>query len=95
MANYNQGSTLICSIVVRDSAGDLKNPGTSMQININRLSPSFAAVVALTGMTNDSTGMYHYDFDTSSAQVGSYEVYYTATDDSRITKARDTFNLEQ
>jgi len=100
MANLFQlGESVICSITVRDSSGDLQDPYTSMKIVINRLTPSYANVVASTSMTggvgSDGVGLYHYDCQTSGFVSGDYEVFYTATDSARITVHRDTFILER
>ncbi len=96
MANIFQvGETVICSITVKDSSGTAQDPITSMKITINRTNPNWANVLAATAMTDDAgVGAYHYDYSTSSAQVGEYEIIYTAVDGTRTTIQKDTFILE-
>ncbi len=92
---FDLGETVVCSITVKDADGALQNAATSMSIVIDRLSPNYAAsVVASTAMTNDDTGLYHYDFSTSSANAGLYRINYTAVDGTRTTKHVVTFVLE-
>lgn len=93
MARFDIGETVICSIDVRDGDGVLKDPATSMNIEINV--PKFKTnVIASTAMAHDSTGKYHYDYDSSNALAGDYEAKYTATDGARITIDKDRFSLE-
>ena len=93
MANYNMGESVICSCDVKNSAGTLVDPATSMNITITQTSPSYAVKITSTAMTKDSTGKYHYDAQTAGWGTGNYEVEYIATDGSRITRQKDTFGL--
>ena len=93
MANYNVGETVICSCDVKNDAGTLVDPATSMNITVTQISPSYAVKVTSTAMTKDAVGKYHYDCQTSGYQAGNYEVEYIATDGSRITREKDTFGL--
>ena len=93
MATFQIGETVICSCEVRDDAGVLKNPATSMTVAI--YDANGVVVVPTTSMgTPDSTGKYHYDFASTGKPGLTYTVYYTATDGSRITIAKDEFKLE-
>ena len=89
------GETVICSLEVKDDAGAYFDPATSMNIVINRLIP-FAAIITSTAMSKDSTGKYHYDFQTSSSEIskGKYQAIYTATDGTRITIEKEEFELQ-
>ena len=89
MANYHTGETIICSVEVKNSGGTLTDPATSMKITII----GTFAVVDNVSMVKDSTGKYHYDFDSTGKQVGVYNAEFIATDGSRISKQRDSFNL--
>ncbi len=92
--SYIIGSTVIISAVTRNSStGALANPGTSMQARIDRLTGGTTTVVAATGMTNDSTGLYHYDFASVSHLVGRYEAVCTATDGGRVSISSTIFEL--
>jgi uncharacterized protein YfaS (alpha-2-macroglobulin family) len=88
--NFEAGETVICSITVVDSSGNLQDVATSMTITITN--PAGSAVVSAIAMTNDGTGLYHYDYQTGTS-LGIYNVKYIATDGSRITMSRDTFRL--
>jgi len=88
---YNVGETVICSITVKDSDGNLSDPATSMNIQIQ--GPGGVAVSS-TAMTKDSTGTYHYDFNTSGQGAGDYTITYTATDGTRVSIQTDTFHLD-
>ena len=94
MAIFQIGETVICSIEVKDDDGVLKDPATSTNIVIKEVSPVGRSIVTSTAMTHDSTGKYHYDYNSSNAEGGSYEACYTATDGTRITIEKDTFILE-
>ena len=94
MISFEIGETVICSITVRDSDGDLQDAATSMNIVIDCLIPSYSAdIVSSTSMGKDSTGTYHYDFASASNEAGQYRIIYTATDGTRITIHLDTFDL--
>jgi uncharacterized protein YfaS (alpha-2-macroglobulin family) len=89
---FESGETVICSATVKTSAGVLTDPATSMKITI--YDPNDTVIVNDVAMTNDGVGLYHYDFASSSTYVmGTWEVYYTATDGTRISKTKDTFTL--
>lgn len=94
MDTFDLGETVICSITVKDADANLQDPVTSMKIVIDRVKPNFTNIVSSTAMTKDSTGTYHYDFQTSSVTIGTYEIEYTATDGSRISIQKDEFILE-
>ena len=91
---FDIGETVICSVEVKNDAGTLVDPSTSMQIAIDWISPNFSNIITATNMTKDSTGKYHYDFATAGKQGGTYRVAYIATDGTRITIERETFKLE-
>lgn len=90
---FQRAETVVCSILVKTTAGVLVDPATSMKIDITN--PVGTSVVTATAMTKDSTGTYHYDYQPASdAVLGTYNVKYTATDGTRITIQRDNFSLE-
>ena len=90
----NIGETLILSVTVKDKDGELKDPATSMNIEISQIAPSVANIISSTAMTKDSIGKYHYDFASVSKPPGDYVAKYTATDGTRITIEKDKFQLE-
>jgi hypothetical protein len=94
MNTFQVGETIVCCISVKDINGSLQNVANAMNIGIAREIPNYAAVVNATGMTNDGTGLYHYDCATTNFVPGDYKVTYTATDGTRITIENATFTLE-
>ena len=93
MALFQIGETVICTIEVRDDAGNYKDPATSMTITIT--DPHHTVIVDNQAMTKDAVGKYHYDYNSpSTALSGNYTVRYVATDGSRITIEKETFALE-
>lgn len=93
MALFEIGETIRCSIEIRDSAGTLTDPATSITITI--FDPNGLEVVSAVGMTNDGVGLDHYDYTSAmTVLAGEYTVLYIATDGAVITKQKDTFVLE-
>jgi len=92
MSSFDVGETIICSVEVTDAAGDYADPATSMNIEIYLVSP-YTVVVSSTAMSKDSTGHYHYDFQSASKVTGDYRVKYIATDGTRITIETEDFKL--
>ena len=89
---FHCGETVICSIEVRDADGNLADPSTSMNITIT--DNKNGCEVESQSMTKDSTGKYHYDWNTSADSIlGIYYVVYTATDGSRISIGKDSVEL--
>ena len=89
---FQIGETVICSATVRNVAGALVDPSTSMKITITDSRNSIK--VSNQNMSKDGTGEYHYDFDTSSLSLtGIYTVSYKATDGSRISIEEDPVEL--
>ena len=89
---YHAGETVICSLEVRDSDGNLADPSTSTKITItdNRN----GVEVNDQDMTNDGTGLYHYDWQTlSTSLTGIYEITYTATDGTRVSIELDKVEI--
>jgi len=93
MALFEIGETIRCSIEIRDAAGTLVDPATSITITISN--PNGVEVVSAVAMTNDGVGLDHYDYTSALTVVaGEYIVLYIATDGAIITKQKDTFVLE-
>jgi len=84
------GETAICSVEVKNSAGNKVDPDTHMKITIR--GPSRKVVLASTAMSKDDTGEYHYDY-TISDGPGKYKVLYEALNGSRYSKAKDEFTV--
>ncbi len=96
MANtFEIGETVICSITVKDIGGAYQDPITSMKITITN--PSGVVVingVAMTGgVGSDGVGLFHYDYDSSNAGYGKYNIKYVAVDGTRTTIETGSFSL--
>ncbi len=89
--SYHKGETVICSCLVKNTSGVLTNPANSMKITI--YDSANGAEINNVDMVKDSTGTYHYDFQTASAFKGKYTVNYVAIDGTRISIETDTFEL--
>ena len=89
---FNAGETVICSIIVKNSSNVLQNPATSMKVKVYRARP-YEEKVASIAMTYDSEGAYHYDCQTADYEKGEYEIFYTATDETRISIEKALFSL--
>ena len=93
MEEFRKGDTIICERNVKNSAGAYVDPDTSIVITIYNSHNSLE--VNAQAMAKDSTGKYHYDFDTSNMDImGEYRVIYTATNSTRVTSAEYRFILE-
>jgi hypothetical protein len=91
MARFESGETVLLRIEVKDAeSAALTSPTTSMQVTVTP--PAGGVPVVDQDMVNDGVGEYHYDY-TAPALAGVYEVLYVATDGSRVTKQRDSFEV--
>jgi hypothetical protein len=89
MEVFELSETVICSCTVK-SGSTLTDPATSMNITIT--DPAGATAVNDAAMTKDSTGAYHYDYAPASLS-GIYTVTYVATNGSKVSKAKDHFQI--
>ena len=93
MARFEIGETVVCSITIKNAAGVLVDPATSIKITIE--DPDGLKVVDDVAMNNDGVGLDHYDYTSPlTVKVGTYTVWYIAIDGARTTKQKDTFELE-
>jgi uncharacterized protein YfaS (alpha-2-macroglobulin family) len=89
---YQLGETVICSVEVRNAAGTLVDPATSMKITIT--DNKNGTEVDDQAMTKDETGKYHYDWQTNTITAGGvYYILYTATNGTRISIMRDSVEV--
>ena len=92
---FDVGETVICSVEIKDDTGAYKNPSNDTHHTKIKVTDKNGVVkVALTEMTNDSVGKYHYDCQTAGYIDGKFKVEYEATDGTRITIEKQTFELE-
>ena len=93
MAMYQRGESVVCSLKTRNTSGDLVNPDTSIRITVT--DGSGINLVTSADMTNDGTGLYHFDFNSTTAhRVGRYRVRYVTVDAGRTTVVDEYFELE-
>ena len=95
MGVFIQVTTVIGSITVKKANGTLFDPADSMEIEVHRLRPNFSIVTSATAMDKDSTGTYHFDFQTANQENGDYRFVYIATDGTRISKGDDFFRVAE
>lgn len=89
---FQMGETVICSVTVKDSDGNLADPSTSMKITITDNRNGLE--VDDQDMTKDSTGQYHYDWQTAGVDLtGVYDISFKATDGTRISIAKTSVEL--
>lgn len=93
MAVFRKLATVILEIEVYNQSNQLVDPATSMKITVNNSSVNRIEVDSA-DMVKDSTGKYHYDFQTANAGRGDYGVTFIDTDGSRISCGDDRFTLE-
>jgi hypothetical protein len=87
---FEQGETVVCSISIKTvSTSALIDPATSVLVAI--YDPLGA--VAGGAMTNDSVGIYHYDYTIVGGVTGIHNVVYYAVDGSRTTIQKDSFTV--
>ncbi len=90
--SFIRGETVICSCTVKNSAGVLVDPSLSMNITIK--DKTGGAVVDNDEMLKDSTGNYHYDWQTTALSLpGVYSIFYIATDGSRVSESKSSEEL--
>lgn len=88
---YQQGESVVAEIEIRNKAGVLSDPGTSIKITID--DSAGAEKVAAQAMTKDSTGKYHYNYDLAGdAATGTWNVEVFA-DNTLVTIEADTFTV--
>jgi hypothetical protein len=93
LETYQRGETPIVGIEVKDAAGTLYTPDTSITCSI--WDPTGTAVVVAAAMTAGSTGNYTYDFATTAASaLGCYRVECTTVNAGRTSKQVDYIVVE-
>ena len=101
MKTFQRAETVICGAAVKNAAGTLTQPATSMMVTVT--DPAATVVVDAAAMTyraspvtvDDVSCNYTYDYaPAADAAKGIYRVRYTATDGTRVTIQDDSFVLE-
>ena len=89
---FYSGETIILSCETRDENGVLIDPDTSMNIILKNPDTT---ILGTYSMTKDSTGKYHYDFQSANRVAGKYIAKYVSAHGTRISEERDVFDLEE
>ena len=92
---FQIGETVVVSHNVQKKTANVwadYDPTTSIVVSI--FTPAGVEDVASAAMTKDSTGNYHYDYQSASKSAGVYRARTTDTDSTRITKKDGYFELE-
>ena len=93
LETYQRGETATLKIEVKDAAGTLYTPDTSITCSI--WDSAGTAVVTAGAMTAESTGVYYYDLATTGTTVlGCYRLEYTTVNGGRTSKGEDFFVIE-
>lgn len=91
---FQRAETIVCDLVVKDSADVLIDPDTSTKIDVVHV-PSNTTVVNDQNMVNDSTGKFHFDFQpTATELIGIYRAVFKTVHATRTSIALAEFTLE-
>jgi len=90
MLNFDKGEIVICSVETKQG-GKLKDPD-SLQISIYK--PGNILDINLVGMSRDSEGEWHYDYDTTDKPLGEYRARIKLVFGSRIKFVDGGFCLQ-
>jgi len=91
MNTYRQGETVTCKCTVMRSNA-LYDPITSVLIYVY-ISGTPAPIVDGVAMYKESTGIYTYDFQTASQEIGQYRWTVKATDGAKIAIKDSMFQV--
>jgi len=93
LETYQRGETAVLRMEVRNNAGELYTPDTSIEAAV--WDSAGAAFLAASDMTAESTGVYYYDLATlADSALGCYRVQFATVHAGRTSKAEDFFFLE-
>lgn len=92
MKVYQIGETVTCKAAIKRSAA-LYDPVDSVVIYIY-IKGTTAALINGVAMTKESTGVYTYDYQTTSCTAGEYRWRVVADDGTKIAKKDSAFKLE-
>lgn len=91
MINFIISETVIIELTIKDKNGNLYDPATSVKMTLTDIRDT--VLVDDQSMVKDSTGQYHYDFDSDDYAEGAYIVICRMVDGSRLKIERNSFNL--
>uniref|UniRef100_A0A6M3ITN5 Uncharacterized protein n=1 Tax=viral metagenome TaxID=1070528 RepID=A0A6M3ITN5_9ZZZZ len=92
MRKFIRTETVVATINIKNAAGTLVDPGTSILVTIT--DSAGTDVVDGAAMTKTSTGIYYYNYTPGAATVlGYYIIKYVTIDGGLTTIKRDNFEL--
>lgn len=92
MRDFQRGETVEVHAEVKDSAGTLTDPTTS--ITVTYTDSAGTAKVTTQAMTKDTTGLYDYQHSLAAdAAYGWWTVEVIVTDSANVTKTRCGFKV--
>lgn len=92
---FQIGETVVITHTVQRKVANVwtdYDPATSVKVSV--YDPTGVIDVTAASMTKDSTGYYHYDYQSAGKSAGTYRARVTDTDATRITNKDGFFQLE-
>ena len=96
MIKFQLGETVVVTHTVQKKVAGVwedYDPATSVKVSVYKAGVA-TAIVSDIAMTRDSTGNYHYDFQTVGQTVGKYRARIIDTDGTRIVYKDGVFSME-
>lgn len=90
---FQKGETIVANAVIRNTNGDLFNPGNGVTVEVRKESGEI--VQPATAAQLISTGTYSIDIQTTEFGAGEYIIIFKATDGTRIAIDWDRFRIEE
>ncbi len=90
---FQKGETIVANAVIRNTNGDLFNPGNGVTVEIREESGEIVQTAIPAQLI--STGTYSIDIQTTELSAGEYIIIFKATDGTRIAIDWDRFRIEE
>jgi len=90
---FQKGETIVANAVIRNTNGDLFNPGNGVTVEVRKESGEI--VQPATAAQLISTGTYSIDIQTTAFSAGEYIIIFKAVDGTRIAIDWDRFRIEE
>jgi len=90
---FQKGETIVANTVIRDTNGNLFNPGNGVTVEVRKESGEI--VQSATAAQLISTGTYSIDIQTTEFGAGEYIIIFKAIDGTRIAIDWDRFRIEE
>lgn len=96
MIKFQLGETVVVTHTVQKKVAGVwedYDPATSVNVSVYK-DGTATPLISDAAMSKDSTGNYHYDFQTTGLTTGKYRARVTDTDGTRIVIRDGVFSLE-